>query len=872
MTPQMLLPAKKAILDGCGMNFISRLSLFLILSSWCSPVQSSEKADQRIHGVMPERHFEVLENYCLDCHDSFEEEGGVNLEELAFTMDTIETAELWQKVLNVVNSGEMPPKKKKKISPSEKTNFLADLSRQLVVARDALSDSGGVITMRRLNRREYENTIESLLAVKIDAGDLPDDANSGGFDTNGSGLYFSSDQFEQYLKIAKRTLDLAMVSRGNAKVEKNRFEAEELQLFQVQRSVANIGRDYFAERYPNGTPTKKLDFADIAKGFESSPNYRWLNYEDYLERPAFEGGALLYNFFNDFSLPDVDLPAKSESGKFIIRARVGVLHDDVPEHRRYIEYGSVPDGVKRGEMNVYGFHKVNGTMENPEIVELEFTPTDPKALSFRIRERHINSLNAAKRFFKKSSDDTGKGPPPALWIDWVEWEGPIVERASQESIERLFVPKEKGQTEEIYHRSVITNFAKRAYRTNEPSGTFIDKLMAIYREDVQSGIQPNEALKEQLAIILASPSFLYLNEPTFGEAQRELSDEELAVRLSYFLWSAPPDEELFLLAAKGQLKKPRTLQRQTMRMLRDPKADEFVSGFAHQWLHMDRLDFFQFNYEKYPLYDDSVKESGRQEVYETIKNTILENRSIGELLKSDHVVVNNLMAGYYGIDGVEGEAFRRVRVPSGLPRGGLLGMTAVMAMGSDGERSSPVERGAWILRSLLNDAPPPAPANVPQLSRLQDKVLSAREMQQLHQEEPQCAQCHRKIDPLGFGLENFNAVGLWRTAEVFEIPVSRTDKGNKKPRFKTIPIDSSGSMPDGIAFRDFFELRDCIAEREEDFARGFTENLIEYALGRPYGFVDYNMADDIMARAKRKDYAMSEFIHGVVQSERFKLK
>ena len=236
------------------------------------------------------------------------------------------------------------------------------------------------------------------------------------------------------------------------------------------------------------------------------------------------------------------------------------------------------------------------------------------------------------------------------------------------------------------------------------------------------------------------------------------------------------------------------------------------------------------------------------------------------------MVVNNLLAGYYGIDGVEGEGFRRVRVPRGLPRGGLLGMTAVMAMGSDGERSSPVERGAWILRSLLNDAPPPAPANVPQLSRLHDLILSAREMQQFHQEEPQCAQCHRKIDPLGFGLENFNAVGLWREAEVFEIPVARKEKGKKEPVFKTIPIDPSGTMPDGAAFSGFFELRDRIAEREDAFARGFTENLIEYALGRPYSFVDYNMADDIMARAKKKDYAMSEFLLGVVQSDRFKLK
>lgn len=853
----------------------SRVFLFLLFGAWPISAQSSEIEDERRHGVMPDKHFGMLEDYCLDCHDAFEEEGGVNLEDLSFAMDTIEAAELWQKVLNVTNAGEMPPEDEKQLTAAEKTEFLADLSKQLVVARDALSDSGGVITMRRLNRREYENTIESLLGVKIDAVDLPDDANSGGFDTNGSALFFSSDQFEQYLAIAERALDLAMVSGDKPKAKKVRIEAEDLQMLRVQQSVANIGKKYLAEQYPEGRPAADLGFADMAKALETSPNYRWLNYEAFLDDPAPKTGAVLYNFFNDFSLPDVSLPANGVSKTFIIRARVAVLNEEVPEHRRYIEYGSAPKGVKRGEMSVYGFHKVTGTMEEPQVIELEFTPTDKDALSFRIRERHINSLNAAKWFFRATQLETGSGPPPALWVDWVELEGPVIDRWPSVANEKLFIPKEAAQTEEQYHRSVLETFAERAFRTKKPSKGFIDKLMALYRDEVKGGAKPKDALKEQLSIVLASPGFLYLNEPAYGEDQRELSDQELAVRLSYFLWSSPPDAELERIAAAGQLKKRATLKRQATRMMRDPKADEFISGFAHQWLNMDRLDFFQFNYDKYPQFDDSIKKSVRREVYETIKNVIWDDRSIGELLKSDHVVVNNLLAGYYGIDGVEGEHFRRVRVPGGLPRGGLLGMAAVMAMGSDGERSSPVERGAWILRSLINDPPPPAPANVPQLSRFESELFGARDLEKAHQEEPQCSQCHRKIDPLGFGLENFNAVGLWRDNEVIEIPSEEERRFAEKFKplpTKSFPIDASGTLPDGTPFKDFFEFRERIAEKEEAFARGFTENLIEYALGRPFGFVDYNLAERIMASAEAKDYAMSEFILGVVQSKRFKLK
>ena len=862
-----------AMKKGRPASFLT-LGLVTCVAS-AQPLALSE-IEGRIHGVMPESHFEVLNNNCLKCHDSVEEEGGMNLEDISFTMDSIAAAESWQKVLNAVNSGEMPPKDEDQLSVVEKTEFLGDLSRQLVIARDALSDSGGVITMRRLNRREYENTIESLLGVKIDASDLPDDANPGGFDTNGSALFFSSDQFEQYLTLGRRALDLAMSTGKPRPIKKTRFEAEEIVPRELHRFTARLPKAFnpsaLRDRFvaPDGL---EIDYQEIGYGLKAE-NYRWLNHPAFFLHPDSHTGAPLFNYFYEFGLPNFNLPAQNEGQKFIFRTRIALLGENVPEHRRYIEFGPAPSGIKKGEMNVAGFRKVTGTMAEPEIIEFEFTPSDDSASIVRIRERHINSLNAAKLFFREHTQKTDRGPPATLWVDWVEWEGPFATAPPVQSNPNLFVPKAAGQSKTQHHRAILENFAKRAFRTKAPSAGFIDRLMALYEDDVADGVSPNEALKEQLSVVLASPGFLYLNEPTFGDEHRELTDQELAVRLSYFLWSAPPDETLERIAAEGKLHDASTLARQTHRLLNDPRADAFISGFTHQWLHMERLDFFQFSYEKYPRFDDSVKESARREIYETVKDTILASRPIGELLKSDHIVVNNLLAGYYGISGVDGEHFRRLPVPSHHPRGGLLGTAAVMAMGSDGERSSPVERGAWILRTLLNDAPPPAPANVPQLSRLADHMLSARDLQKLHQEEPQCAQCHRTIDPLGFGLENFNAVGHWREAEVFEqiIDDLTTGKSRKLKTPVSIPIDPSGTLPDGTPFHDWFEFRDRMAEQESAFARGFTEGLIEYALGRPFGFIDYNMADDIMARAQAQDYAMDQFILGVVLSKRFKLK
>ena len=421
--------------------------------------------------------------------------------------------------------------------------------------------------------------------------------------------------------------------------------------------------------------------------------------------------------------------------------------------------------------------------------------------------------------------------------------------------------------EEAYAREIIEQFATRAFRIKAPSEAYLEKLFALFKARKDNGEKFQDALLEPLSVVLASTGFLYLVEPVEGESSQELTDLELAVRLAYFLWSSPPDEKLYEVARAGELRKPGKLAWQVNRLLNDPRADEFIASFAHQWLHMERLDFFQFNPAKYEKFDESTKEAARQEVYQTIRSILDENRPVRDLLKADHVVVNDLLADYYGLKDVSGSDFRKVALPADSPRGGLLGMAAVMAMGSDGERSSPVERGAWVLRTLLDNPPPPAPPNVPQLSRLEGKLLSPRELQTAHMEEAQCAQCHRKIDPIGFALENFDAAGNWRETITLEKIVNRKVRGKKE-----VPIDPAGSLPNGMTFADFYELRDAIADRAPAFEQGFTEALIEYALGRPYGFSDEQLRERILKRARQKDGDMREFIIALIQSNAFQTK
>ena len=592
---------------------------------------------------------------------------------------------------------------------------------------------------------------------------------------------------------------------------------------------------------------------------EQGPSYR-----RYLENPLTKTGSLLtisnVNKEEFIALPPAQPSGWKETkhvvetlppGDYQLRFRIGAV-EGTPADRHFVDLGEARD---KDQFKHLATFQVTGTTEAPQTITFPITLTRDSPRRFALREKRDPKTDHART--KAAQKETGMGPEPALWIDWVEWEGPLTATSDDSTFTDWWVDPQVTPDESQRAHEIFEKFAFTAFRGVPAEDDFLDRLSAIYRIRRAEGDTFEQALELPLGIILASPGFLYLNEPSDDSGPRELNDRELAVRLAYFLWSAPPDRELLDLASREELSDPDILRNQVDRLIADSRSNEFVAGFLHQWLDMERLDFFQFDTNLYRDFDESTRSAARQEVYHSFAHLLRDpdNGRLGNLLKSDYVFVNGLLATYYGIDGVTGDQFQKVALPAESPRGGLLGMAAVHAMGSDGIESSPVERGAWVLRHLLNDPPPPAPPNVPQLSRLDDQQLTTRQKLAAHMEEAQCASCHRKIDPIGFGLENFNAAGKWRTEE---------GKGKNVHE-----IDPADQFHNGPRFNDYFELRDIVADREPDFARGITEHLIGYGLGRPFGFTDEDLADEILAAAKQEDYNVSEFIQALVGSEAF---
>ena len=745
-----------------------------------------------------------LQDYCYDCHGDGAKKGDIALDDFKNVSSHLENHELWLRIWSNVRTHLMPPIEGDfQPSPEERGELMAWIESN-VLKLDPENPDPGRVTIRRLNREEYRNTIQDLVGVDYNVDDnFPPDDTGFGFDTIGDVLTISPLLLEKYLMAAETVADLALPSTV------------------VRRRPITIDAGNFRER---GNNQQSARFMEADKKHTVGAERRFSR-------------AGVYNL-------QVNYRIENERGR--------------PEGQTAI-WRILVDGKEIESVQVDGGKRSSGEFKT----EIE--------------------LSEGNHRFEFSMVPGSPGEGEGTWGVRVE-DCKLVRQAGSEwalypeSYRRIFfkgLPPEEKSARDAYLREIVREFASKAFR-RPAEDRFVDALTALALDRNQDdGAKFVDGVKLAVTATLTSPRFLFRREvqaePDNPGRVVPVDQFALASRLSYFLWSGPPDAELLQIAKQNRLHLPEVLRQQVNRMIADPRSDAFVAGFVHQWLDMERLDFFQFDVNLYRDFDESTRAATREEVYQSFAHLLRDSKegSLGKLLKSDYIFANGLLATYYDLEGVSGDEFRKIKLPADSPRGGLLGMAAIHAMGSDGVASSPVERGAWVLRHLLNDPPPPAPPNVPQISRLEGQTLTTRERLLAHQEEAQCASCHRKIDPIGFGLENFNAAGKWRTEDSYQMKDAR---GRGVGQRKTWAIDASGAFHNGPKFSDYYQLRDLIASREQDFARGLTENLVEYALGRPFGFTDEDLANEIVISAQSSDFSVSEFIHALVQSEAFRTK
>ncbi|MEM6364573.1 MAG: DUF1592 domain-containing protein [Planctomycetota bacterium] len=844
---------------------------FFMLVLLCLPLAEASLNASEVSrkAMMPSHRAELFQKHCYACHDSIAVEAGVDLDTIPFEISRdMETAGLWQKVLNAINSGEMPPEDFEPIPDSEKLAFLEDLTPRMVLARRILGEHRGPVPLRRLNRREYANAMGTLLGVRPDVSLLPNDQSGAGFDTHGASLFLSSDQIEQYLASARSALQTCFSAVDDVKPFHFRGEIEaqfepKIRLYFDKLIEKKDRAQSFLSQDEKPASTFGLVDSYEAEGavrlYESfAPILSW-----YFDQAENQHGGATIMVPKTMGMARYKLPKLSghQPGRYTVRVRAAA-YPEAEERYHYIEFSRISGANAREHL---GWRKVTAALDHPQVVEFSFDHLPGEEARLEIHQR-THQDRADKVLWTTAQKENGFGLHPGLWLDWVEIELIEPSTTTLDAKEQILGLPNDTMSEPMRTADTLSRFAVRAFRGRSPSPDFLRTLNAIYWDHRDEGESVEQSLIESLAVILASPEFLYMINEGDEDHPDLLSGPELATRLAFMLWSQPADHELMALAIDGQLTSPEVLETQTARLLADDRSEQFLRDFTHQWLQLDRLGMFQFDGSQFPTFDNSVREYGREELFEMVGTVMHERLPLATLLKSDFVVVNDLLAAYYGIPDVDGPEFRKVKVSKNSVRGGLLGTAAVCAMGSDGLKTSPVERGVWVLKHLLNDPPAPAPPNVPQLSRLEGELVSNRDIQALHQEQPQCAQCHRKIDPIGFGLENFSAVGLWRDVDVVRVGDKRRSTS------ESFDIDPSGTLPTGEAFSGFIEMRDLIATKHDDFARGFVDELISYGLGRPVGFSDEMLAEEILNATRDDGYVIKDMIHAFIQSNTFRSK
>ncbi len=796
-----------------------------------------------------------FESNCIKCHGPKKQKGSIRLDDLPSEIGDAAAAQRWQDVLDVLNLSEMPPEDETQPSKQALEDALEQLTSGIASARARLTDSGGEIVIRRMNRREYERTVRDIFGINIPTDSLPDDEKIDGFDTLGQAQSFSSLHLERYLDLGAKIIGKTLSHRSvTSTVRKNDFgrtqgEFGKEEKKQYSRIMQNVTR----------TSDPKAKVSDKAISNKIALRGQKLM-EEFVSLQQNTNGSVIpfkgINLFQDLNLP-------TDPGQYRIRVHCGAATDH-PQENLYLQVvrgnhrAKVPDATE-------WFH-VTGSYTQPATVEFTVDIDGIRASRLELHRRSGKMTVDPEvkdvfhhKFVYHPMKDFWADTQPDLWIDWVEIEGPLPEPEAPLSAKNMFLGKDPKGLKDSDARAILENFAFHAFRQVKPETQYVDALERVYKESRDHGKEVKDALTDTLRIVLASPSFLYLYEPRPANTPpRGLTERELAIRLSYFLWSSPPDVELYALANDGRLAQPGVLAGQIDRMIASPRSSAFVETFLTAWLELDRLNNVKPENVKASSYDAAVQHETRTETIEFFNTLLQEDLPVNNLIDSDFALLNAMTAHFYGIPGVSGTEFRKVKLPPNSIRGGLIGQSAILALTGNGERTSPVERGVFTLRKIINRPPSPAPANVPMLDEESIGTRSMRETLDLHMTTPQCASCHRRIDPLGFGLENFDPVGLWRKS------VPSADASI------SFPIESSGLMPDGkTKFDDFLSMKKQLTTQQDPLLKGLTEAVMTYALGRTIGFTDQGTVDEIIAKTTKENYGLKSLVHNIVLSKAF---
>ncbi|MGJ8678640.1 MAG: DUF1588 domain-containing protein [Akkermansiaceae bacterium] len=794
--------------------------------------------------------------YCTSCHGEDKQKGQVRLDNLNWKITNNDTAQRWQDILDQLNAGDMPPEDEKQPSHENLKEVIAALTRKVDFAQETLADHRGEIKIRRLNRREYINSIQDLLGLKVPKESLPEDAESEHFDTVGDDQFFTSLHLETYLDIGKNVAKTALVwtPKPLDEIKTQRFDPCK-SVNQKHREAVEKG-DRQMEMKKAGKSWEEMGFKDAgdAKILFTQFHSRVDLPRRYLELPQSNEGVYLTGLGNQRNATSAIRTDPRAEYKF--RMNGGVVGNPL-EIRKIVT-------LRNRDNDHLGSFKFKSPSSSPEIIETLIVPTFQSNRYTVIVQENYKVLNKklTTEIAKSSTPRIGDNPWSPIWLDWVEYEGPIYP-AEPPLLENIVFPEGRKDEKkpqilrDSSAREFIEQFCYHAFRRQKPDATYTEKLHLYFKNLRKEGQKYEDAMAEVMGIILSSPKFLYIVEPTTKPAgQKFLNSRELAVRLSYFLWSAPPDDELY----DADLTKTPILDTQINRLLNDPRSDSFKTGFMEQWAELERYDAITVDPKKYQEFTTGLRHAARQEPIAFFSILIDENLPAENLIDSNFVTVNHAVAQHYGLSdkNLANGKFAKITLPAESPRGGLATQTAFLALGSNGERTSPVIRGAFLMEKLLHDKPLPPPPNVPELGDSTDEPLTNRELVKLHQQQEVCASCHEKMDAIGFGLENFDAIGRWRDTEIV-----------KK---KQVQIDSSSTMPNGASFKNVTELKKLLIVEKEQLAEELVKSIMSYGLGRTILFSDQPQIDTILRKLRKDDFRVRSMIKEVALSELFRKK